>query len=46
VELLSRLGGAPDGRALVIEDGLLTGIVSPADIARAVDRATLTGARA
>jgi Zn-dependent protease len=46
VALLSRLGGAPDGRALVIEDGLVTGIVSPADIARAVDRATLTGARA
>lgn len=44
VALLPRLGRADDSRALVVDGGLLTGIVSPTDIARAIDRATLTGA--
>ena len=42
--LLPRLGTASDGRALVLEDGVLTGIVSPADITRAIDRASLAAA--
>lgn len=47
VALLPMLGRAPDGRALVLDDdGLLAGIVSPTDIARAIDRATLATARA
>jgi Zn-dependent protease/CBS domain-containing protein len=33
--LLPRLGGCPDGRALVMVDGHLVGIVSPSDISRA-----------
>ena len=45
VALLPRLTQAPDGRALVLDDGHLIGIVSPPDIARAIDRATLSTAR-
>ena len=44
--LLTELARAPDGRALVLDDGALVGIVSPADVARAIDRATLAAARA
>lgn len=39
-ELLPRLGGCSDGRALVFTDDCLVGIVSPSDISRA---AALTG---
>jgi len=34
-ELLVRLGGCADGRALVIDRGKLVGIISPSDISRA-----------
>ena len=34
-ELLVRLGGCADGRALVMEGGQLVGIISPSDISRA-----------
>ena len=45
VSLLPRLGRATDGRGLVLDEGALVGIVSPADVARAIDRATLASAR-
>lgn len=32
--VLSRLGGCADGRALVMDDGRLVGIISPSDISR------------
>lgn len=35
-DLLQRLGGCTDGRALVFSDGELAGIVSPSDISRMV----------
>ncbi|GAB3233329.1 site-2 protease family protein [Glycomyces halotolerans] len=35
-DLLPRIGGCADGRALVFSDGHLVGIVSPSDISRAV----------
>lgn len=35
-DLLPRLGGCTDGRALIVEDGRLVGIVSPSDVSRAV----------
>lgn len=34
--LLPRLGGCADGRALVMSDGVLVGIVSPSDVSHAV----------
>lgn len=34
--LLPRLDGCTDGRALVMSEGHLVGIVSPSDISRAV----------
>ncbi len=37
-DLLPRLNASPDNRALVFSDGHLTGIVSPADVSRAVER--------
>ncbi len=40
-DLLQRMQASPDGRALVIEDGHLVGIVSPSDIARFVQVAML-----
>ncbi|MBO4206455.1 site-2 protease family protein [Micromonospora echinofusca] len=40
-DLLPRLSECADGRALVVADGRLVGIVSPSDISRAVQRATL-----
>ncbi len=40
-DLVSRLDGCADGRALVLADGVLVGIVARSDIARAVERAGL-----
>ena len=40
-DLLPRLNQCADGRALVASDGQLVGIVSPSDISRAVQRASL-----
>jgi Zn-dependent protease/CBS domain-containing protein len=40
-ELLPRLTRVADGRALVLDDGRLVGIVTPTDITRAVERSTL-----
>lgn len=45
MEVLPRLEECPDGRALVVGEGHLVGIVSPSDISRAVQRASVTGAR-
>jgi hypothetical protein len=42
-ELLTRLNEAADGRALVVDDGRLVGIVSPTDVSRAIEQATLRG---
>lgn len=44
-ELLTRLGagGCTDGRCLVMEDGRLLGIVSPADLTRVMEYAELRG---
>lgn len=41
VDLLPRLNECSDGRALVVSDGELVGIVSPSDISRAVQRGSL-----
>ena len=41
-DLLPRLNASPDNRALVFSDGHLTGIVSPADVSRAVERLPAT----
>ncbi|MEH1102131.1 site-2 protease family protein [Micromonospora sp. CPCC 205561] len=40
-DLLPRLSECADGRALVVTDGRLVGIVSPSDISRAVQRGSL-----
>src|SRR5207253_4415421 len=40
-ELLGRLGGCSDGRALVVDGGRLVGIVTPTDINRAMQHWTL-----
>ncbi|NUS72640.1 MAG: site-2 protease family protein [Corynebacteriales bacterium] len=40
-DVLLRMGGRPDGRIFVVNDGQLVGIVSPADINKAVERAEL-----
>ncbi len=40
-DLLGRLVGCGDGRALVLDDGRLVGIVSPSDVARVVQLAAL-----
>ncbi|WBB79767.1 site-2 protease family protein [Micromonospora sp. WMMD882] len=40
-DLLPRLSDCADGRALVVTDGRLVGIVSPSDISRAVQRSSL-----
>ena len=45
LDLIPRLNQAGDGRALVLEDGRLVGIVSPIDITRAVERGSLHGSR-
>ena len=43
-ELIPRLNASPDGRALVLEDGRLVGVVSPTDVSRAVENGTLRSA--
>ena len=43
VDLLARLPRDSDGRALVFDDGQLVGIVTPTDVARAVEWAALLG---
>lgn len=35
-DILVKLSGCPDGRALVMEDGALVGIISPTDVSRAI----------
>jgi Zn-dependent protease len=40
-DLLPQLTGVADGRALVVVDGRLVGIVSPSDVTRAVEHAVL-----
>lgn len=40
-ELVPRMNRHTDGRALVLRDGVLVGIVSPADVTRALERAAL-----
>ncbi|TWJ27876.1 Zn-dependent protease [Micromonospora sagamiensis] len=40
-DLLPRLSECADGRALVVVDGRLVGIVSPSDISRAVQRSSM-----
>jgi hypothetical protein len=44
-ELLAEMGHIPEGRALVMEDDRLIGIVSPSDIARLVTAVELSGRR-
>jgi Zn-dependent protease/CBS domain-containing protein len=41
-DLLPRLAGCSDGRALVVEDGHVVGIVSPTDIMRRIELANLS----
>ncbi|HKA51567.1 MAG TPA: CBS domain-containing protein, partial [Candidatus Dormibacteraeota bacterium] len=41
VSLLDRLGGCGEGRALVLKDGKLVGVLSPTDISRTVQRSSL-----
>jgi CBS-domain-containing membrane protein len=40
-ELIPRLNASPDGRALVLEEGRLVGVVSPTDVSRAIEHGTL-----
>ena len=42
-ELVRRMGGGAGGRALVLEEGRLVGIVSPSDITRLLSVASTTG---
>lgn len=44
-DLLSRMAGCTDGRALVLRDGRVVGIVSPTDVARRLELADLRGPR-
>lgn len=46
VDLLGRMTGATDGRALVFSDGQLAGLVSPTDISRTVSLAAFRPERA
>ena len=43
ISLLGRLSGCSEGRALVLRDGKLVGVVSPSDVSRAVQRSSLRG---
>jgi CBS domain-containing protein len=43
-ELLPRLNRAADGRALVVDDGRLVGIVSPTDVSHTIEQTMLRGA--
>ena len=45
LDVVGRLSGRGDGRALVIDDGRLVGIVSPTDVARALEIGALGGNR-
>ncbi len=45
LDLVGRMSGCGDGRALVIDDGRLVGIVSPTDVARALGIGALGGGR-
>ena len=45
VDVLEHSDGATGGRFLVFDDGKLVGIVSPADIARAIDVRSVDGGR-
>ena len=45
LDLVGRLSGCGDGRALVIDDGRLVGIVSPTDVARALEIRAVGGNR-
>ena len=40
LSLIARMGGCAEGRALVLRDGKLAGIVSPSDVSRAVQRSS------
>jgi Zn-dependent protease/CBS domain-containing protein len=44
-ELLPRLADCADGRALVVDEGRLVGIISPSDVSRAVQHGALRSAR-
>ena len=44
-EAATRLGGSPDRRAIVVEDGRLVGILTPSDVERAVRHARLLAER-
>jgi Zn-dependent protease/predicted transcriptional regulator len=44
-DLLPRMAGCTDGRALVVEEGRLVGIVSPTDVMRRLEIAELRGPR-
>jgi Zn-dependent protease/CBS domain-containing protein len=44
--LLERMDGCGDGRALVLQDGRLVGLVSPSDISQALQRSSLGRSRA
>lgn len=41
IDLLERMNASADGRALVLDNGRLVGIVSPTDVARMIELATL-----
>jgi len=41
LDLVGEMAGSPDRRALVIDDGRLVGIVSPTDVARALEMAAI-----
>lgn len=45
IDLLPHLNACGEGRALVVDDGHLVGIVTPADVSRAVEVARLQAAR-
>lgn len=42
IDLLPRLNAGGDGRALVVDDGNLVGIVTPTDVSRAIEVAEVT----
>jgi CBS domain-containing protein len=44
IDVLTAMSEAPDGRALVVDDGELVGIISPTDVTRALEMAGLRAA--
>jgi CBS domain-containing protein len=44
-ELIPRMAGCADGRALVVDDGHIVGLVSPTDVMRRMEIAQLRGPR-